>query len=116
MSSPTHALDRALVTVLTEYVRRDGGHRILDVPSDPPDVLPHPAASYDGAVAWSSPTEILDEIARVLVPGGRLLVGTDEDLDALRRDLEAAGFEVTARSWREPAYGALLARLEERAS
>ena len=105
-------------------------------------------ASYDGAVAWWSlihtPPDLvpahLAEIARILVTGGRFLVGfgTTVDgstevepvdhrvspaylwpVDALASAVTSAGFEVTVRNVREPEIGerrrqaALIARRDD---
>lgn len=79
--------------------------------------LPFPDASFDKALAinneqfWPDRPRDLAEIARVLVPDGRLVLAvrtcvparptrydgisrTQEELDDLRRDLDGAGFEL----------------------
>jgi SAM-dependent methyltransferase len=107
------------------------------------DSIDDPADTYGGVVAWYSlihhdPGAIrrpLDEFARVLRPGGRLLVGffvgdTLESFDhavvtawrwpadLLTREIEAAGFDViethtrTAASGTPRPHGAVLARLQ----
>ncbi|MBF4582329.1 class I SAM-dependent methyltransferase [Curtobacterium sp. VKM Ac-2865] len=106
------------------------------------DVLDEPDDTYGGVLAWYSlihhdPRTIrrpLDEFARVLRPGGRLLVGffVGDALEAfdhavvtawrwpadlLARELEAAGFDViethsrTAVSGTPRPHGAIVARL-----
>lgn len=107
------------------------------------DALADPADTYGGVLAWYSlihhdPSTIrrpLDEFARVLRPGGHLLVGfflgdTLEPFDhaivtayrwpadLLAQELEAAGFDViethtrTAGSGTPRPHGAIVARLK----
>jgi len=106
------------------------------------DALPDPPETYGGVLAWYSlihhePTTIrraLDEFARVLRPGGQLLVGFflgaavdpfDHAIvtayrwpaDLLGHQVRAAGFDVTETHTRTGAdagprpHGAILARL-----
>jgi SAM-dependent methyltransferase len=129
-----------LVPSFVEHARTVHTEVPFDVASI--DALPHPANSFAGVLAWYSlihhrPGDIrraLDQFARVLRPGGGLLLGfftgpAVEEFDhavatayrwppeVLSGELRAAGFEVIETHTRTGArpqprpHGAILARL-----